>query len=90
MHKASLRLFIVLTYILLKFVYFNQHVTHAGNDYAHEGADDIEPSSSCCSPSEVGEYSLELIDNYPLDDEIGRRLSQMIPIPVCLAPLFSY
>ncbi|XP_057422941.1 OVARIAN TUMOR DOMAIN-containing deubiquitinating enzyme 12 [Lotus japonicus] len=52
-----------------------------GNDYAHEGADDIEPSSSCCSPSEVGEYSLELIDNYPLDDEIGRRLSQMIPIP---------
>ncbi|KAL2323217.1 hypothetical protein Fmac_027596 [Flemingia macrophylla] len=53
-----------------------------GHDYAYDGAGDIEPSSSsCCSPSEAEECSLELTDNYPLDDEIGRRLSQMVPIP---------
>ncbi|XP_019430648.1 PREDICTED: uncharacterized protein LOC109337982 isoform X2 [Lupinus angustifolius] len=52
-----------------------------GNDYAQEGLHDAEHSSSCCSPCEAEEYSLELTDNYPLDDEIGRRLSHMIPIP---------
>ncbi|KAK7279331.1 hypothetical protein RJT34_24379 [Clitoria ternatea] len=52
-----------------------------GHDYAHNGVDGLEPSSSCCSPSEVEEFPLEPTDNYPLDDEIGRRLSQMIPIP---------
>ncbi|XP_061345780.1 OVARIAN TUMOR DOMAIN-containing deubiquitinating enzyme 12-like [Gastrolobium bilobum] len=51
-----------------------------GHDYA-QGVDDTEPSSSCSSPCETEEYSLELTDNYPLDDEVGRRLSQMIPIP---------
>lgn len=64
----------------------NQNFTDAGHDYTHEAVDDIEPSSSCCSPCEVGEFSLELIDNYPLDDEIERRLSQITPIPVCLSP----
>ncbi|XP_022634953.1 uncharacterized protein LOC106756678 isoform X2 [Vigna radiata var. radiata] len=51
------------------------------HDYAQEGVGDGEPSSSCSSPCETEEYSLELTDNYPLDDEVGRRLSQMIPIP---------
>nr|ACU18218.1 unknown [Glycine max] len=54
----------------------------SGHDYAYNGVGDIEPSSSSrCSPSEVEESSLELTDNYPLDGEIGRRLSQMVPIP---------
>ncbi|XP_004497525.1 OVARIAN TUMOR DOMAIN-containing deubiquitinating enzyme 12-like [Cicer arietinum] len=52
-----------------------------GHDYAHEGVNEIEPSSSCCSPCEVGGYSLDLVDNYPFDDDIGRRLSQITPIP---------
>ncbi|CAL0299531.1 unnamed protein product [Lupinus luteus] len=52
-----------------------------GHDYTQEGLDDAKHSSSCCSPCEAEEYSLELTDNYPLDDEIGRRLSHMIPIP---------
>ncbi|KHN09514.1 OTU domain-containing protein [Glycine soja] len=51
-----------------------------GYDYAQEGIGNGEPSSSCSSPCETEEYSLELTDNYPLDDEVGRRLSQMIPI----------
>ncbi|KAK7267705.1 hypothetical protein RIF29_20383 [Crotalaria pallida] len=52
-----------------------------GHGYAHEGLDDVEHSSSRCSPCEAEKFSLELTDSYPLDDEIGRRLSQMIPIP---------
>ncbi|TKY52968.1 Ovarian tumor, otubain [Spatholobus suberectus] len=53
-----------------------------GHDYAYDGVGDIEPSSSSsCSPCEAEECSLELTDNYPLDDEIGKRLSQMVPIP---------
>jgi len=63
---------------------------YSGHDYAYNGVGDIEPSSSsCCSPCEVEESSLELTDNYPLDGEIGRRLSQMVPIPVCLASFAS-
>ncbi|XP_061368773.1 OVARIAN TUMOR DOMAIN-containing deubiquitinating enzyme 12-like [Gastrolobium bilobum] len=52
-----------------------------GHDYALERVDDIEPSSSCCCTCETGECSLEFTGHYPLDDEIGRRLSQMIPTP---------
>lgn len=62
-----------------------KYFAHAGHDYNQEGSDDVERSSSCSSPCETGESSLELTDNYPLDDEVGRRLSQMIPIPVCFA-----
>lgn len=58
-----------------------KYFTHAGHDYAQEGVGDVE--SSCSSPPETEEYSLEITDNYPLDDEVGKRLSQMIPIPVC-------
>lgn len=63
------------------FVYSIKCFTHAGNDYAQEGVGDVE--SSCSSPTETEECSLEITDNYPLDDEVGKRLSQIIPIPVC-------
>ncbi|XP_054813041.1 OVARIAN TUMOR DOMAIN-containing deubiquitinating enzyme 10 isoform X3 [Prosopis cineraria] len=49
------------------------------HDYVQEGNDDAEHSSSCSSPCEGGEHSLELTD--PFTDEVGRRLSQMTPIP---------
>lgn len=64
-------------------VYSIKYFTHAGHDYVQEGVGDEEPSSSCSSPCETEDDSLELTDNYPLDDEVGRRLSQMILIPVC-------
>ncbi|XP_045826029.1 OVARIAN TUMOR DOMAIN-containing deubiquitinating enzyme 9-like isoform X11 [Trifolium pratense] len=51
-----------------------------GHDYVHEGVGDVETSSSS-SPGEVGGCSLELVDNYPFDDEIGRRLNEITPIP---------
>ncbi|XP_020213214.1 OTU domain-containing protein DDB_G0284757 [Cajanus cajan] len=57
------------------------HYCSGGHDYVQEGTGDEEPSSSCSSPGETEEYSLEITDNYPLDDEVGRKLSQMIPIP---------
>jgi len=38
----------------------------------------------------VGGGSLELLDNYPFDDEIGRRLNEITPIPVSLASWFIY
>ncbi|KAJ1418968.1 Papain-like cysteine peptidase superfamily [Sesbania bispinosa] len=57
-------------------------VNDAGHDYAQQGVGDVEPStSSCSSPCETGEYSLELTSNYPLDDEVGKKLNEMIPIP---------
>ncbi|KAL1313730.1 hypothetical protein HN51_040336 [Arachis hypogaea] len=56
-------------------------LNYCSGDYAQEEVDDAEPSSSCSSPCETGEYSLELTDNYPLDDEVGRRLSEMTLIP---------
>ncbi|KAJ7972373.1 OTU domain-containing protein [Quillaja saponaria] len=49
-------------------------------DYCSAGVVDAEPSSSCSSPSDR-EYPLDLVHEYALDDEVGQRLSQMIPIP---------
>ena len=69
----------------MKLVNSIRYFTYAGHDYAHKGVDDVEPSSSCFNPYEAREYSLEQTENYPLDDEIGRRLSQMVPTAVCLS-----
>ncbi|KAL8152850.1 hypothetical protein V2J09_010610 [Rumex salicifolius] len=59
---------------------------------AHEGseevADDNEPSTSCSSPEERSydgeDYSsyLELTDDSSIDGELGKRLNQMVPVPV--------
>lgn len=58
----------------------------------------MEPSSSCSSPGEQpyeGEmWTLELMDDFSsLDGEVGKRLNQLIPVPVsfCMseAPLFE-
>lgn len=59
------------------------YVHHNG----HQEQDDRGPSSSCSSPVDqlnLGEewlYSLELMDAYDLDGEVGKRLNQMVPIP---------
>lgn len=54
-----------------------------------EESDDVEPSSSYSSSeknSYCGDqlfYSLDQIDEYALDGDVGKRLDQMVPIPVC-------
>ncbi|KAF7818635.1 OTU domain-containing protein [Senna tora] len=58
--------------------HYSEGISH---DYSEEGVDDADPSSSCSSPCDGGDYSLELTDDYPLDDEVGRRLNQMSPTP---------
>lgn len=46
----------------------------------------MEPSSSCSSPREAlceEEWPLELLDDCSeIDGEVGKRLNQMVPIPV--------
>ncbi|KAI4349129.1 hypothetical protein L6164_009764 [Bauhinia variegata] len=49
-----------------------------GHDYSQDGVDDVERSSSCSSPCD---HSLELTDDYPLEDEVGRILSEIDPAP---------
>eukprot|EP00257_Ricinus_communis_P016624 XP_015574854.2 RNA polymerase sigma factor sigF, chloroplastic [Ricinus communis] len=53
------------------------------HEHSHEDSDDMVPSSSCSSPGNEDEYSYspEFADEYALDDEVGRRLNQMVPIP---------
>ncbi|OMO67396.1 Ovarian tumor, otubain [Corchorus capsularis] len=57
----------------------------SGQDCGQEQQDDTEPSSSCSSPEEKCQedwsYSLELMDEYNLDGEVGKRLNQMVPVP---------
>ncbi|KDP29143.1 hypothetical protein JCGZ_16532 [Jatropha curcas] len=50
---------------------------------SREDSDDMVPSSSCSSPGNEEEYSYspELTDEYVMDEEVGKRLNQMIPIP---------
>jgi len=52
-------------------------------NYGQEEADDAEPSTSYTSTGDREEYSysLEPTNEFALDDEVGRRLDQMIPIP---------
>lgn len=53
-----------------------------------EEADGIGVSSSCSSPEgkplsgEDFSYSLEMTDESVLDGEVGKRLNQMVPVPV--------
>ncbi|XWS59653.1 hypothetical protein CRYUN_Cryun08bG0140500 [Craigia yunnanensis] len=57
---------------------------HSGYEYSQDESDDLVPRSSCSSPSDSEDFScsLELTDGYLLDDdEVGKRLNQMIPIP---------
>ncbi|XVE96636.1 hypothetical protein REPUB_Repub02eG0239700 [Reevesia pubescens] len=57
---------------------------YSGYEYGHDESDDLVPTSSFSSPSDSDDcsWSLELTDGYLLDDdEVGKRLNQMIPIP---------
>ncbi|OMO73610.1 Ovarian tumor, otubain [Corchorus olitorius] len=57
---------------------------YSGYAYGQDESDDLVPTSSCSSPSDSEDCScsLELTDGYLLDDdEVGKRLNQMIPIP---------
>jgi hypothetical protein len=59
---------------------------HVGYEQGEEEVDDTEPSSSSSSPGVnlYGEdFTLELVDDsFEIDGEVGKRLNQMVPIPV--------
>ncbi|KAG4113654.1 hypothetical protein ERO13_D13G237400v2 [Gossypium hirsutum] len=67
----------------------------SGQNCGQEVQDDRGPLSSCSSPEEklVSEvdrlYSLELADEYALDREVGKRLNQMVPVPVSVTISFG-
>ncbi|TYG39177.1 hypothetical protein E1A91_D13G276500v1 [Gossypium mustelinum] len=67
----------------------------SGQNCGQEVQDDTGPLSSCSSPEEklVSEvdrlYSLELADEYALDREVGKRLNQMVPVPVSVTISFG-
>lgn len=59
------------------------------NEGGDEEEDDREASSSCSSPEEKlyeeESWTWELTDDFSvLDGEVGKRLNQMVPIPVSL------
>nr|KJB36563.1 hypothetical protein B456_006G165400 [Gossypium raimondii] len=58
---------------------------YSGYEYGQDESDDLVPHSSCSSssPSDSEDFSgsLELTEGYLLDDEVGKRLNQMVPIP---------
>ncbi|KAK5804188.1 hypothetical protein PVK06_031837 [Gossypium arboreum] len=58
---------------------------YSGYEYGQDESDDLVLHSSCSSssPSDSEDYSgsLELTEGYLLDDEVGKRLNQMVPIP---------
>jgi hypothetical protein len=57
-----------------------------GFEQGEEEVDNTEPSSSSSSPGVnlYGEdFTLELVDDsFEIDGEVGKRLNQMVPIPV--------
>ncbi|KAJ8899874.1 hypothetical protein K2173_019577 [Erythroxylum novogranatense] len=56
---------------------------YSDHEYSVEESDDTVPSTSCSSPgiSEEYLYSPEYSDDNELDEEVGKTLNQMIPIP---------
>ncbi|RRT38036.1 hypothetical protein B296_00037153 [Ensete ventricosum] len=64
-------------------------LTYVGIKGGQEDMDDNKPSSSCSSPArnsyEEG-YSLDVTDEFSaVDGEVGRRLNQMVPVPIIVA-----
>ncbi|RWW55573.1 hypothetical protein BHE74_00037782 [Ensete ventricosum] len=64
-------------------------LTYVGIKGGQEEMDDNKPSSSCSSPArnsyEEG-YSLDVTDEFSaVDGEVGRRLNQMVPVPIIVA-----
>jgi hypothetical protein len=61
-----------------------------GQQCEQEEADDMGPSTSCSSPDEMSyygdewSYPLDLTDEHALDGEVGKRLNQMVPVPVSI------
>lgn len=62
-----------------------------GHECGQEEDDTMRPSTSCSSPDENSycgdelSYSLELMDEYAFDGEVGKRLTLMVPVPVSVA-----
>uniref|UniRef100_A0A7N0RDF1 ubiquitinyl hydrolase 1 n=2 Tax=Kalanchoe fedtschenkoi TaxID=63787 RepID=A0A7N0RDF1_KALFE len=58
---------------------------NSGHACEHEVTDEIRPSASCCPCREpysnVWVCTLDVIDEYSIDGEVGKRLDQMNPIP---------
>ncbi|XP_040992325.1 OVARIAN TUMOR DOMAIN-containing deubiquitinating enzyme 12-like isoform X6 [Juglans microcarpa x Juglans regia] len=58
-----------------------------GHECGQEEDDTMRPSTSCSSPDENSycgderSYSLELMDEYAFDGEVGKRLTLMVPVP---------
>ena len=71
-----MRFILKLRVLIRNFVYADHHCVHGGFD-------DAERSSLCSGPCDREDYSLEPTEDYSLDDEVGRKFSQMTPIPVC-------
>lgn len=65
-----------------------------GNERTHEVAEDREPSSRGSSPGEKlyeGEVPIELTDEFSsFDGEVGKRLNNMVPIPVSSVTNFEF
>lgn len=60
-----------------------------GQESGQEEADDIQASSLCSSPEEQSDYGewsypLEQTEEYALNNEVEKRLNQMVPVPVSL------
>ncbi|KAG6631833.1 OVARIAN TUMOR DOMAIN-containing deubiquitinating enzyme 12-like isoform X1 [Carya illinoinensis] len=59
----------------------------SGHECGQEEDDTMRPSTSCSSPDENSycgdelSYSLELMDEYAFDGEVGKRLTLMVPVP---------
>lgn len=59
----------------------------------HDGGIDEADDTGRSSPGEVSycpeewSYSLELTDEYAVDGEVGKRLNQMVPVPVSVASM---
>lgn len=53
----------------------------SGYEDDREDEDDMEPSSSCSSPSEISYEGEDWPLEFTLEGEVGKRLNQMVPIP---------
>ncbi|XP_044473071.1 OVARIAN TUMOR DOMAIN-containing deubiquitinating enzyme 12-like isoform X3 [Mangifera indica] len=60
---------------------FRVMIINEGYECGQDESDDTGPSCSCSSPGEEDSFSLELSGECMLDEQVEKRLNQMIPIP---------
>lgn len=93
LYLSTINLFGSYLFIVFPLGCFHNIISTVENGGDHRDTDERGNSGSCSSLGEESNfvesqpYSPEIANESVLDGEVGKRLNQMVPVPVCVATL---